>query len=267
MTAQQLDEVAAALRLVDRREAAQVVFRHEASSRRLRFSTDSAAFWGEVVAPRLSRRGGERLAALGWRPPEPHMPSWFQYFQPVRKRHHRWLAGLVAATFRDGLGLAESGIRAELADGPPACGPAFVLDEQPEPADDELLDIVEAVMAGFGPERYPTHLEFAMRRGRHRSRLAVSSRDGTVSCIVLHLPAPEPAVADAALAVSDLLDRVPYTYALRTVAGHGESLVLQTKFAVADRRPHPLALGMQLRSAIEPLLAAHRALREGAWGG
>ena len=63
-------------------------------------------------------------------------------------------------------------------------------------------------------------------------RLGVWARAGTISCAALHLPAPEPELLEAAFAVSDELDRVPYTYALRTVTGHGDSLVLLSKVAV-----------------------------------
>jgi hypothetical protein len=77
----------------------------------------------------------------------------------------------------------------------------------------------------------------------------------------LHLPAVETEVLESALCVNDELDRVPYTYAVRTVAGHGDPLVLLSKFAVLSERRHPAFVGMMLYATIESLVAAHRALR------
>ena len=90
--------------------------------------------------------------------------------------------------------------------------------------------------------------------------IAVSAREGTLSCAALHLPAAMPEVVDAAFAVSDELDRVPYTYALRTVVGHGDSLVLLSKVAVLPQQRMPFYLGTLLYTTLEPLVAAHRAL-------
>jgi hypothetical protein len=70
----------------------------------------------------------------------------------------------------------------------------------------------------------------------------------------------------SALSVSDELDRVPYTYAVRTVAGHGDSLVLLSKFAVLPEHRHPAFVGMMLYTTIEPLVAAHWALHEPSSG-
>ena len=72
-----------------------------------------------------------------------------------------------------------------------------------------------------------------------------------------------PEVVAAALAVSGRLDRVAYTYALRSVAGHGQSLVLLSKFSVVTKQRHPFVLALLLCTTIEPLVAAHRALHEG----
>jgi hypothetical protein len=69
-----------------------------------------------------------------------------------------------------------------------------------------------------------------------------------------------PEVVDAAFAVSDELDRVPYIYALRTLAGHGDSLVLLSKVAVLPEHRNLPMLGILLYATIEPLVAAHRAL-------
>jgi hypothetical protein len=54
---------------------------------------------------------------------------------------------------------------------------------------------------------------------------------------------------------------VPHTYGLRTVTGHGDSLVLLGKFAVLT--PDAFVLGVQLYNTIESLVAAHRALLDG----
>jgi hypothetical protein len=59
---------------------------------------------------------------------------------------------------------------------------------------------------------------------------------------------------------------VSYTYAIRTVVGHGDSLALLTKFAVLPEHRQPWLLGIRLHGAIEPLVAAHRALVDGVWG-
>jgi hypothetical protein len=262
-------ELAAALRLVGEREAHHVVFEPvRPSPYYVQFSTDPGVFWGEVVSDnylkgrqRLGRRGAERLEALGWRPPAAHTPNWFQYFHATRKRHYRELAEHVLATFREGLGVRSRIGVWSLDDSPPADGPTFVFDEEPPAAADrELLDMAATVLAGFDPDDYGTHLELTMRRKHHRVRIAVSACEGTISCAALHLPAAEPDVVDAALAVSDELERVPYTYALRTLIGHGESLVLLSKFAVVNEQRVPPVVGLLLYATLEPLVAAHRAL-------
>jgi hypothetical protein len=234
----------------------------------MQFTTDPGVFWGEVVSDRylkgrdrLGAGGAARLEWLGWRAPDSHLPNWFQYFQPMRKRDYRWLAGHVLATFRDGLRVREPVVVWALDTADPACGPTFVTDEDAaEACDRELLGIAASVLSRFEPEAHDDHLEVTMRRKRHSVRIGVFAREGTISCAALHLPAPEPAVVEAAFAVSDELDRVPYTYALRTVTGHGDSLVLLSKVAVMPEQRIPPVVGLLLYSTIEPLVAAHRQL-------
>jgi hypothetical protein len=256
-------DVARALRRVAEREAHHVVFSPAGSLCAVQFTTDPGVFWGEIVAPwpmkpgsRAGRQCAAGLRALGWREPAGHIPNWFQYFHPTRKRHYRTIAQHVLDTLEHGLDERPAELTVEVDPSPPAPGPTFVLDEADDPGD--LLDIAERVLSGFSPERYPTHLELTMQRSRHQVRIAVSVASSTVTCAALYLPAVEPDVADAALAVSDMLDRVPHTYGLRTVTGHGDSLVLLGKFAVLQ--PDPFVLGIQLYNMIESLVAAHRAL-------
>jgi hypothetical protein len=272
-TGDAVQEVASALRLVGEREVHHAVFRPESSSPYfVQFTTDPGVFWGEVVSDdflegtrRLGTHGARRLEALGWRAPDDHIPNWFQYFHPTRKRHYRQLAEHVLATFHRGLGLRGPVVVASIDRSSAASGPTFVPDHQTiSGADRDLLDMAVAVLAGFEPDFYDTHIELTMRRRRHRVRIAVSACDGTLSCMALHLPAAMPEVADAAFAISDELDRVPYTYALRTVAGHGESLVLLSKVAVMPDQRTPPVVGMLLYTTIEPLVAAHRALHSQA---
>jgi hypothetical protein len=248
-------DLARVLRRVAEREAHHVVFRAEGSTGAVQFTTDPGVFWGEVVA-RADPQCADRLRALGWREPAGHIPNWFQYFHPARKRHYRTIALHVLETFEHGLRARPTQVTVELDPSAPAPGPTFVLDEADDPAG--LLDMAERILAGFCPERYPTHLEVTMRRRHHQVRIAVSVAASTVTCAALYLPAGEPEVADAALAVSDLLDRVPHTYGLRTVTGHGDSLVLLGKFAAFE--PNQFVLGIQLYHTIESLVSAHRAL-------
>jgi hypothetical protein len=254
-------DLARALRRVAEREAHHVIFRPAGSPCVVQFTTDPGVFWGEVVAGGGARHA-ERLRALGWREPAGHIPNWFQYFHPARKRHYRTLAQHVLTTLEHGLGAKPTQISVELDPSEPAPGPTFVLDEADDPAG--LLDMAERVLSGFCPERHPTHLELTMRRRHHQVRIAVSVAASTVTCVALYLPAVEPEVADAALAVSDVLDRVPHTYGIRTVTGHGDSLVLLGKFAVLQA--DPFVLGIQLYNTIESLVSAHRALIDGHAG-
>jgi hypothetical protein len=264
-----IDGIARALRTVAEGRAHHVVFE---TTRPLpyyvQFTTDPGVFWGEVVSDRylsgrgrLGARGGERLEALGWRPPAGHIPNWFQYFHPTRKRHCRELAEHVVATFRCGLRVPAGEIVARIDPGPAAAGQTFVIDaEAAEPVDEPLLEIATQVLETFQPDVYDTHLELTMHRKRHQVRIAVWACDGTISCAALHLPAVLPEVADAAFAISDQLERVPYTYALRTVTGHGESLVLLSKVRVMPEMRNPTVVGLLLYTTIEPLVADHGAL-------
>jgi hypothetical protein len=268
-----VEQIAGALREVGERDAHHVVFAAaEPSPYYVQFTTDPGVFWGEVVSDRhlrghrrLGAPGAARLEALGWRPPAGHIPNWFQYFQPTRKRHYRDLAEHVLRTFR--AGLRENGeIRILSIDrSAPADGPTFVADPgAAEAADGELLELAALVLGHFGPAVYDSHLELTIRRKRHRVRVAVSACDGTVSCAALHLPAATPELVDATFQISDRLERVPYTYALRTVTGHGESLVLLSKFSVMPELRNPGVMGLLLYTTIEPLVAAHRALHAGS---
>jgi hypothetical protein len=268
-----LDEIVTVLRLVGEREAHHVVFQPAAESPYyVQFTTDPGILWGEVVSDthltgrdRLGARGGERLEALGWRAPAGYIPNWFQYFHPTRNRHYRQLAEHVLATFRDGLRLRGPVVVSAIGTDAPAGGPTFVpADDTAETCDHELLDMAAAILQRFEPEQYDDHLELTMGRKRHRMRLGVWAREGTISCAALHLPAPEPELVEAAFAVSDELDRVPYTYALRTVTGHGDSLVLLSKVAVMPDQRIPPVVGLLLYATIEPLVAAHRELHRGS---
>jgi hypothetical protein len=274
LTDQSVNHLAWALRRVREREVRHLVIEPaEPSPYFVQFTSDPGVFWGEVVSDqyldpphRLGPKGAARLAALAWRAPAAHIPNWFQYFTPERKRHHRQLAEHVLATFREALRYGGE-LVTRFDESPPAGGPTFVLPEHGlSPDDRELLVLLEQVMAGFPLEDHGDHLEVSIRRGRHDVRLGISAFDGTLSIAALHLPAVEQGVLEAALTVNDELDRVPYTYAVRTVAGHGDSLVLLTKFAVLPEQRLPWLLGMLLYGAIEPLVAAHRALHRGAWG-
>jgi hypothetical protein len=211
-----------------------------------------------VVADGVSQHA-DRLRALGCREPAGHIPNWFQYFHPARKRDYRTISRHVLDTFHHGLAAQPTQVTVELDPSPPAPGQTFVLDEADDPAG--LLDMAEHVLSGFSPERYPTHLEVTMRRRHHQVRISVSVAASTVTCAALYLPAVEAEIADAALAVSDLLDRVPHTYGLRTVTGHGDSLVLLGKFAALT--PDGFVLGVQLYNTVESLVASHRALIDG----
>lgn len=215
-----LDEIVSALRMVGERQAHHVVFAPaDDSPHYVQFRADPGVFWGEVVSDtylegrhRLGAEGAERLARLGWRAPSTHRPNWFQYFHPSRKRHYGHLAEHVLATFRDGLRVRESVSVWEIDSDPPAAGPTFVSDEDAaETCDHQLLRMVEMVLQRFEPEQCDDHLELTVRRKRHQVRIGVWAREGTISCAALNLPAPEPELVDAAFAVSDELDRVPYT--------------------------------------------------------
>jgi hypothetical protein len=251
-------DLARALRRVGEREAHHVVFHAAGSPCAVQFTTDPGVFWGEVVADGGSQHA-DRLRTLGWREPAGHIPNWFQYFHPARKRDYRTISRHVLDTFQHGLAAQPTQVTVEIDPSPPAPGPTFVLDEAGDPVG--LLDMAEHVLSGFSPERYPTHLEVTMLRRHHQVRIAVSVAASTVTCAALYLPAVEPEVADAALAVSDLIDCVPHTYGLRTVAGHGDSLVLLGKFAALE--PNQFVLAIQLYNTVESLVAAHRALLDG----
>jgi hypothetical protein len=269
-------EIARDLRRVVAREAHHVVFQaEEPFPYYVQFTTDPGVFWGEAVSDRflegrarLGRRGGQRLATLGWRAPGADRPNWFQYFHPVRKRDHRLLAEHVLATFEHGYRW-RGRIIASLDDSVPAGGRTFAPPASPEAlaADDAaLLDTVEQIVQRFGPERCGTHLEFTIARRHHRVRLAVSAAGGTVTCAALHLPDPDPAIVRAALDVNPGLARVPYTYEVRPLARHGDALALVTKFGVLPEQRAPVVVGMLLYGAVESIVAGHRALHEGAWG-
>lgn len=264
-----LDEIVSALRMVAERHAHHVVFAPaEDSPYYVQFRADPGVLWGEVVSDtyleashRLGAEGAERLARLGWRAPVSHRPNWFQYFQPMRKRHYRALAEHVVTTFREGPRVAEPIVVWELDSSEPTAGPTFMPDDHAaQRCDRELLDMTATILDRFAPDTYDDHLELTMRRKHHQVRIGVYACEGTISCAALHLPGAEPELIDAALAVSDQLNRVPYTYAVRTVAGHGSSLVLLSKVAVMPEHRIPPAVGMLLYSTIEPLVAAHREL-------
>jgi hypothetical protein len=230
----------------------------------IRLMGEPGILWAEVIptqrGDRARRALGRRLEALGWRPPADHDPHWFQYFHPTRKRHLRALAGHLLETLHRGLG-ARGPIATSVTTGNTGDGPTFVLDDEDETAcDGELLDAIAVILSHFEPEPHDGHLEFTVRRKRHAVRFAVTAREGAVTAAALHLPAVTAEILQSALAVSDELDRVPYTYAVRTVAGHGDSLVLLSKFAVMPEARAPHVLGMLLYTTIEPLVAAHRAL-------
>lgn len=272
--AELLREIACALRWVDERHVRRVIVRpaDPGAERFIEFSADPGIFWGEAVADRfvergrLGERGAARMERLGWRPPGEHIPNWFQYFRPQRKRHYRELAAHVVRTFREGY--RESGPLQVLVDeSAPVDVQTFLLPGPTQAdADRRLLDLAEQVLGQFAPERHDDHLELTVVRRRHSVRLAVSCLDRTISVAALYQPAPPPELVSSALAVSDQLDRVPYTYGLRVVAGHGESLVLLSKVAVLPEQRQPWLISMLLYATIEPLVAAHRALVESAWG-
>jgi hypothetical protein len=260
--AESLAEITAALLQVGECEAGSAVLASAGGG--IRFNREPGILWAEVI-PVKGTRGrarDRRLDALGWRPPADHEPHWFQYFHPTRKRHYRALGRHLLETLHRGLGgrgpIATSVAAVESWD-----TPTFILDEQDEAAcDQELLDMVARVLGHFEPEQFDGHIEFTARRRRHAARFAVTAREGAVTAAVLHLPAVTAEVLDAALGVSDSLDRVPYTYGVRTVAGHGDSLVLLSKFAVMPEARGGPVLGMLLYSTIEPLIAAHLALHQ-----
>jgi len=232
----------------------------------IRFMSEPGILWAEVIpvkaGVRSARARDRRLESLGWRPPADHDPHWFQYFHPSRKRHYRALGEHLLQTLQRGLG-ARGPIATSVATGDPADGPTFVIDEELEaPVDRELLDMVAVILGRFEPERYDGHLEFTVRRRRHTVRFAVTARQGSVACAALHLPAVTAEILQSAMAVSDGLDGVSYTYAVRTVAGHGDSLVLLSKFAVMPEARLPHVLGIMLFNTIEPLVAAHRQLHD-----
>jgi hypothetical protein len=258
-----VQEIARAIRAVGDREAHHVVFSVEETPYFVQFTTDPGVFWGEVGGE--TDRHADALTTLGWRAPAGHIPNWFQYFHPLRKRDYRQIAELVLATFGQGFDIREGRVVVSLDGSSPASGPTFVPAESELSAGDaELLDMAERILEQFGAERHDTHVEVT-RRGakRHQVRIAVSAHEGTVSCAALHLTAVEEEVLVSALSVSDELDRVPYTYAVRTVVGHGDSLVLLSKFAVLPEHRHPAFVGMMLYTTIEPLVAAHWVLHHG----
>lgn len=233
----------------------------------IRLMSEPGILWAEVIpakaGARTARPRDRRLESLGWRPPADHDPHWFQYFHPCRKRDYRALGAHLLETLHRGLG-ARGPIATSIVTGDPTDGPTFVIDEElGAPADEELLDMVARILGHFEPERHDGHLEFTVRRKRHTVRFAVTAREGSVACAALHLPAVTAEILDAALAVSDGLDNVPYTYAVRTVAGHGDSLVLLSKVAVMPDARIPPIVGMLLYNTIEPLVAAHGALHRG----
>jgi hypothetical protein len=255
-----VQEIARAIRAVGDRGAHHVVFSVEESPYFVQFTTDPGVFWGEVGGE--TDRHADALTTLGWRSPAGHIPYWFQYFHPLCKRDYRQIAELVLSTFGQGFGIREGRFAVDLDRCAAAAGPTFVpVERELLSTDEELLSTVENVLQRFGAERHDTHVEVTMHGPkRHRVRVAVSVNEGTVSCAALHLPAVEEEVLVSALSVSDELHRVPYTYAVRTVFGHGDSLVLLSKFSVQAGPAHPAFIGMMLYTTIEPLVAAHRAL-------
>ena len=165
------------------------------------------------------------------------------------------------ATFHDGLRVRGPVEVASIGTDRPAGGPTFVsAEDAAERCDHELLDLVAAILqrvrartvrgsprADHAPEAPPGAAGRVGARGHHQLRGAAPAGAGVE-------------LVDAAFAVSDELDRVPYTYALRTVTGHGDSLVLLSKVAVMPDQRIPPVVGLLLYSTIEPLVAAHRAL-------
>jgi hypothetical protein len=230
----------------------------------VRLMAEPGILWAEVIPTQRGARSlraiEKRLETLGWRPPADHTPHWFQYFHPNRKRHHRALAEHLLDTLHGGL-RSRGPIATSVVVGATADGPTFVLDDEDEAASgQELLDTVARILSHFEPEQHGGHLEFAVRRKRHTVRFAVTAREGALSVAALHLPAVTAENLESALAVSDSLDRVPYSYGVRTVAGHGDSLVLLSKFAVMPEARMPHVLGMLLYTTIEPLIASHKTL-------
>lgn len=260
-----LGEILAALHQVGDSEAGMAVFASAGGG--VRLTREPGILWGEVIpvkAPaRAARACCRRLEALGWRSPADHDPHWFQYFHPIRKRDYRDLSRHLLETLHRGLG-ARGPIVSSVALAEAPDGPTFVFDEESDSeVDQELLDAIARILGHFEPEQHAGHLEFTVRRKRHAVRFAVTAREGSVTCAALHLPAVTAEILQSALNVSDQLDRVPFTYAVRTVAGHGDSLVLLSKFAVMPAAQAPHVLGMLLYTTIEPLVDAHRYLHRG----
>ncbi len=197
------------------------------------------------------------LAAMGWLRPAGAGGPWHQIVYPQRPRDDRavgdWVTATVRSTHR------EPGAIEVLTK--PHAGEAtavFAEPAAPSRADLDVLEHVEQLLSGatFRTQRHGGHLEVSAARRHLRAHLDVVVVRGTLSVNVLHLVDPDEATIAAHLDANAALDGTPFTYALRTLAGGGRALCLQTKSSA----PPPF-LAIAMWAMIEPVLAAQRDMR------